>query len=423
MQEQKTIVQRAAHTFPKKALAESIGSLYNFSMLASDFSAHTIVSILVGAILLSGCSAQQAGRASAERGGWTARRAAIDERMLSLLDSGEFEQALDFADSALSYGFRDPRLLGQKAAAAGALGNGAEAIALYEEAILADYAGCDNHLDFGVFLMRTGKTGRAITELCEAKRFCQGENGILVYRNLTVAYIKMERYDQALGEVNEGLATGKGDPYLQGLKGMLLIDSNPALAESLLAVPAESEEIEPEFLYQYGLLLLSSERPGKAVEVLAAASGLSPHDLEIREALAAALRRAGRLEESESLYRTLYSEGKDVGLQLGKLLMEGERYDEALELLITLAPTADVLDRTAMCLFHLGRSDDALEMERKALEARPDWPVTMINLAVILAARGELEEAGDLLERALVIEPDNNAALINLERLRKALEE
>ena len=47
----------------------------------------------------------------------------------------------------------------------------------------------------------------------------------------------------------------------------------------------------------------------------------------------------------------------------------------------------------------------------------------MINLAVILAARGELEEAGDLLERALVIEPDNNAALINLERLRKALEE
>ncbi len=391
-------------------------------MSTLNFSTRAVVSLLVGGLLLCGCAAKQASTVPDEQGGWTARRAAMDERMLSLLDKGEFEQALAFADSAESYGFRDPRLLGQKAAAAGALGRGAEAIALYEEAILADYAGCDNHLDFGVYLMRTGRTGRAITELREAKRFCQGENGILVFRNLAVAYIKMERYDQALREVKEGLIVGKGDPYLLGLKGMLIFDSNPVLAESLLVVPAESGLVEPEFLYQYGLLLLSSERLDQAVDALAAASELKPFDLEIREALAAALRRAGRLEESESLYRALASDGRSVGLQLGKLLMESKRYDEALELLSTLTPTVDVLDRAAMCLFHLGRSDEALEMERKALEARPDWPVTMINLAVILAARGALEEARDLLERALVIEPDNTAASINLERLRKVLE-
>ncbi len=390
-------------------------------MSVSVISGRSIVLFLVGSLLFCACASKQAGMAPAEQSGWTERRAAIDEEMISLLDGGEFEQALALADSALACGFRDPRLLGQKAAAAGALGMRAEAIALYEEAILADYAGCDNHLDFGVFLMRTGRTGRAITELREAKRFCQGVNGILVYRNLAVAYIKMERYDQALREVTEGLAVGKDDPYLLGLKGMLLIDSNPALAESLLAVPTGAGIVEPEFLYQYGLLLLSSERPGRAVEALSAASELSPRDLEIREALAAALRRAGRLEESESLYRALTSDGKDVGLQLAKLLMESRRYDEALEMLSELTMTADVLDRMAMCLFHLGRSDEALEMERRAIEARPDWPVTMINLAVILAARGELEEAKDLLERALVIEPDNTAASINLERLKEAL--
>ena len=392
-------------------------------MSASNLPVHVVVVLLVGSLLLNGCAAKQTGTAPAGQTGWTARRAAIDERMLSHLDNGEFEEAFDFAGSMLSLGFRDPRLLGQKAAAAGALGKGAEAIALYEEAILADYAGCDNHLDFGVFLMRTGRTGRAITEFREAKRFCQGANGILVYRNLTVAYIKMERYDQALREVREGLAIGKGDPYLLGLKGMLIFDSNPLLAESLLTVPAESGVIEPEFLYQYGLLLLSSARPGQAAEALTAASGLNPYDLQIREVLAVALRRAGKLEESKGVYRSLASDGKDVGLQLGKLLMESERYEEALELLSTLAPTADVLDRTAMCLFHLGQFDEALGTERKALEARPDWPVTMINLAVILAARGELEEARDLLERALVIEPDNMAASVNLERLREVLEE
>ncbi|MCK4350623.1 MAG: hypothetical protein KAX13_07175, partial [Candidatus Krumholzibacteria bacterium] len=118
-------------------------------MSASNLPVHITVVLLVGSLLLYGCAAKQAGTAPAEQIGWTARRAAIDERMLSHLDNGEFEKAFAFASSMLSLGFRDPRLLGQKAAAAGALGKGAEAIALYEEAILADYAGCDNHLDFG----------------------------------------------------------------------------------------------------------------------------------------------------------------------------------------------------------------------------------------------------------------------------------
>jgi Flp pilus assembly protein TadD len=156
--------------------------------------------------------------------------------------------------------------------------------------------------------------------------------------------------------------------------------------------------------------------------VLAAASELTPFDLEIREALAAALRRAGRLEESERVFHDLASRGREVGLQLGRVLMEQERYDEALELLSTLAPTAEVLDRKAMCLFRLGRSDEALEAERRALEERPGWPVAMINLAVILAERGEFEEARALLERALEIDPENAAASVNLERLNRALE-
>jgi Flp pilus assembly protein TadD len=389
-----------------------------------DVCSTTVVACLLSAgLLFCGCSAKRAGATRDDlKAGWSSQRAEIDGRMLSLLGSGEFEDAAALADSVLTYGFRDPRLLGQKAAAVGALGMRIEAIALYEEAILADYPGCENHLDFGVFLMRVGRTGRAVTELREAKQFCMGANRILVYRNLAVAYIKMERYEQALMEVDEGLRIGAKDPYLLGLKGMLSMDSNPALAESLLAAPAGSGLVEPEFLFQYGLLLLSSERPDQAVGVLAAASELKPFDLEIREALAAALRRAGRLEESERVFHDLASRGREVGLQLGRVLMEQERYDEALELLSTLAPTAEVLDRKAMCLFRLGRSDEALEAERRALEERPGWPVAMINLAVILAERGEFEEARALLERALEIDPENAAASVNLERLNRALE-
>jgi len=44
----------------------------------------------------------------------------------------------------------------------------------------------------------------------------------------------------------------------------------------------------------------------------------------------------------------------------------------------------------------------------------------MINLAVILASKGQLDEAASLLERVLELEPDNVAARSNLERLRGA---
>jgi Flp pilus assembly protein TadD len=203
---------------------------------------------------------------------------------------------------------------------------------------------------------------------------------------------------------------------------MLIADADPVLAESLLAIPLESGTAEPEFLYHYGILLLNGGRPGRSAEVLAEASNRRPFDLEMRGALARALHDAGRLEEAEALYLELRELGRDVSLDLARVLMDRKRYDEALAVMSVLPPTAEVLDRSAMCLFHLGRNDEALAKGREAIAARPGWPVAMINTAVILAAQGELEEARTLLERVLVIDPQNETASVNLARIREALE-
>jgi tetratricopeptide (TPR) repeat protein len=356
------------------------------------------------------------------RSGWPEERAAVDGRLVSLLNDGRFEAAAELADSMLTAGWRDPRLLGQKATAAGSLGRTDEATGLFEEAILEDYAGCDNHLNFAVLLMRAGKSGRAITELNEAKRFCSGANLIIIRRNLAVGYMKMLRMGKALEEVEEGLGIDPDDSYLLGLKGMLLAETDPALAESLLAVPLESGAAEPEFLYLYGILLYNGGRPGRAAEALAEASHRRPFDSEIRVALARALHHAGRLEEAETAYRRLREEGGDVSFDLARLLMDRNRFEEALELMSELPPTAEILDRSAMCLFSLGRNDEALATARETMAARPDWPVAMINTAVILAAQGGLEEARALLERVLEIDPKNETASLNLARIREALE-
>ena len=380
-----------------------------------------IILLVLGSIFSCGsCTKHYAGEV--DRFAWTPDRSAVDARLVRMLERELYEEAEVLADSMLSAGWRDPRLLGQKATAIGATGRIDEAIGLFEEAIIDDYASCDNHVNFAVLLMRAGRTGRAVTELKEAKQFCTGANRITIFRNLTVGYIQTDRPEHALEEVEKGLLIAPKDPYLLGLKGMLIAADDPGMAEQLLSVPLSSGAEEPEFLYQYGILLLNEERYGKAVEVLERALQLRPSDLDIGETLALALFRAQRTSEAEKLYRMLEMSGRVHPLEMARVYMDMRRYQEALELLSRIEPKAEILDRMAMCLMNLGRIDEAIEKERSALSMRPDWQVAMVNLAVLLAARGELGEARELLERTLEINPENAAALQNIERIRKALE-
>ncbi len=358
----------------------------------------------------------------ADGSAWTAERAEVDSRLIRMLDWELYEEAEALADSMLSAGWRDPRLIGQKAAATGMLGRVDEAIALFEEAILEDYASCDNHLNFAVLLMREGKTGRAITELNEAKQFCSGVNRVTIFRNLAVGYIKMERPDRALEEVDKGLLIAPKDPYLSGLKGMLIAEDDPGKAEKLLSIPLSSGGQEPEFLYQYGILLINSERYDTAVEVLEGALKLRPADLDIGEALALALVRAQRFDEAEEIYLLLERSGHALPLERARIYQDMSRFEEALELYSRLEQTPEVLDHTAMCLVNLGRIDEAIVKEKEALSMRPDWPVAMKNLAVLHAGRGELDEALRLLERVLQLDPDDATALQNIGRIKRALE-
>ena len=380
-----------------------------------------ILFLTLGTILSCGSCAKHYAD-DADHSDWTGDRSAVDTRIVRMLEWELYEDAESLADSMLSAGWRDPRLLGQKAMAIGILGRIDEAIGLFEDAIVEDYAGCDNHLNFAVLLMRAGRTGRAVTELNEAKRFCTGVNRVTIFRNLAVGYVKAERPDRALEEVEKGLLIAPKDSYLLGLKGMLIAEDDPVMAEQLLSIPISSGAMEPEFLYQYGILLLNAERYDIAVEVLERALHLKPSNPDIGEALALALFRTDRLAEAKKLYHMLEMSGRALPFELARIKMDMRRYEEALELFSRLEPTAEILDHSAMCLLNLGRVDEAVEKEREALSIRPDWPVALINLAVLLAAQGELDEAQELLEQALEIDPGNTAALQNIERIRDALE-
>jgi tetratricopeptide (TPR) repeat protein len=374
---------------------------------------------VIALLLFVSCTKAEVG----SPGGWTDERSLADVRVSDFIDGGRFAEALKIADSLIAAGAADSRVLGQKARALVGLGRSMEAIAAFEDVLLEDYESCENHVHFATFLMRLGKTGRAQTEFMEAKRFCEDRYIPLIYRNLAVAGIKLAKPDLARQYVDEGLLMSPGDPYLSGLKAMLIARENPVEAESLFVRAQSGMEASSEFLVQYGILLINAGRPRDAVEVLEKVSRMEPEERDTRIYLAEALYRALRYGEAEKVLTDLLAEKDEAEIRnsLARVLYHEKKYEESLDLCVALEQGPEVMDRIAMCLHNLGKADEALAWERKALAAKPDWSQAMINLAVILAARGELDEATMLLERVLELEPDNVMVRSNLARLKESL--
>jgi tetratricopeptide (TPR) repeat protein len=354
--------------------------------------------------------------------GWDGARGDADTRILTLLGQGRYAEVIEIADSLEADGGTDPRLKGQKAEALWRTGRVDEAISLFEESLLADYAVCETHLNFAVLLLETGKTGRALTELNEAKLFCGIENTAVISRNLAVVRIKMGQEDQALEVVDEGLDYAPGDSYLLGLKAMLVAEANPVMAETLFVRSERAGGMTTDFLYQLGLLMLRSSQPSRAVKPLGEALSAEPGDLEIKYNYAEALARSGRSQEAEAVLREMLGGEYDqrAASRLGRLIYQRGDYAEALDMFRALPTTHENLDRVAMCLHMLTRTDEAIAIERSVVASEPDWPTGLINLAVMLASRGELDESERLLTRALELDPENVTATVNLESLRRA---
>ncbi len=379
-----------------------------------------VVIVFVLGVLFS-CGSRSGGRGVS---GWSEKRAAADRFIVILFEAGRFAEALELIDSTAAVHGEDPRLTGQKARAMGELGRGEEAVKLFERSLLADYTSCENHLNFAVLLMKMGKIGRAITEFEEAKQFCGSDNMALIHRNLAVAQFKLGRKEKALQSVDNGLKYKPKDGYLIGLGAVLTMETDPVKAESLFVEARRAGDTDPEFLYHYGILLLNTGRTGEAVAMLDTAAALLPDDRDVQRTRAEALLRDGRPEEAEVLLRGLRDREPDAGITetLAKALFDQERFLEALDLFRELPESPEVQDRVAMCLHGLGRLEEATAVERTVIAARPDWLTARINMAVILAARGELEEALEHLERALEIDPKSETALRNMELLRQAME-
>jgi tetratricopeptide (TPR) repeat protein len=172
-------------------------------------------------------------------------------------------------------------------------------------------------------------------------------------------------------------------------------------------------------------LSVSLQMQGKdALPAMGRAAQALPNDSEAHSNLGAALRRAGRLDDSLVSFRhaiRLMPGIAEVHNNLGNTLMDLGRFDEAIQAFrraLDLKPDFDKAhNNLGNALRDQGKLDEAAACYRRALALRPEYAEALTNLGTLLRLQSRAAEAEMSCRRALDSNPNFSAAMVLLAEL------
>jgi serine/threonine protein kinase len=195
------------------------------------------------------------------------------------------------------------------------------------------------------------------------------------------------------------------------IRGLLSLEEPAQALEELQAIP--EDEYDAELWVLRGIALSLDNRPEEALDALerGLAGELTPAQrLSALSECALALKRLGRLEEAQDLYRRLMTEVPDdqlpivvVNLATVHLQQEdGEAARQLLEPFVRKMPgLPEAWGNLGLSYEQLGRYDDAVEAFGKALVLAPQTGAVRVSLAAVYMDHlGLLEEAWAALDAA-----------------------
>ena len=197
-------------------------------------------------------------------------------------------------------------------------------------------------------------------------------------------------------------------------------------AAALLEEMAKDRPTDPQNYYFLGSLAFDGQDFGKAAEYYERAIKLNPEFEPVYYDLAGVNIARNRPEQALSVLDQARQKFKQLNFTLefytGVAHAQLEKYSEALSHLVSaelLGKTTEPARLNHIFYYQLGSTHErmgdisqAVKAFRKALEISPEYPDAMNYLGYMWAERGEnLEEAKDLIARAIKIEPENAAFL------------
>lgn len=235
--------------------------------------------------------------------------------------------------------------------------------------------------------------------------------------NLGVMQAQAGRFAQAAAEFEKAAAVEPGFPQLQYSLGVSWFNAQqPRKAAAPLARALEATPEDQNLRRMLALASLEADDPSRAAELLAGDPGREA-DPSLQYAYALALVRAGRVGETEPVFRRLVAKHGDTAelqVLVGQAHAQQGDYPGAIQSFErALALKADVPEANgALGLIYLqqGKLPEAERALRQELRARPGDLKAQHTLAAVLELQGEPEEALALLRQVLRATPDHGQA-------------
>jgi tetratricopeptide (TPR) repeat protein len=237
---------------------------------------------------------------------------------------------------------------------------------------------------------------------------------------------KAGRLDEAHRHYTAALAREPRNAPANHLLGLIhLARQDAATGATLIARAVGEEPRNHQYLGNLGVALNAAGRPQEALTALDKAVKLAPDFAEAHSNRGMVLRALGRLEQAAEAYgAAIRLRPAEAGFHFNLANTQEDSGDFAeaetsYRRSDSLRPRhARTLAGIARMLVRLGRTDEALETARRAVEANGSEPDAHLALGTVHRIRGELEDAVRALDRLVAVDPGNSEALFDRAMLR-----
>ena len=244
-----------------------------------------------------------------------------------------------------------------------------------------------------------------------------------ILRTLLELYEQQGQADRARALTGRILAERPEDPELYFWIGDLAIDQGDfATASRAFETMVEVDSLSAEGWTNAAYAYLRLEQPDRAAALLEQGRELLPKEVRILRLLALAYRDLERPDDAIAALETaadIEPENHEIRYELAETLEKASRYDEAKalfeEIVAQYPDNIDYLFGLASCVEQSGDFEAAVAHFEILLQKDPDNALALNYLGYIFAEKGiRLQEAAQMLERAVAQEPENGAFLDSL---------
>ncbi len=331
----------------------------------------------------------------------------------------DFHRALEYMNKARDLGLNDESYLINAGMSLYFLKRFDEAYALFSKAVEFVPNIYEPHFYMGNSCYQLKKYKEAITHLTRALELAPDND--LIRFQLACSYQDNKQYTEAKGYFEKILERNPNDPRSNCGYGMCLVrlyQYDEGLAYAQKAIDADPNN--PSILYNYANVLKDAGRINDAEAYYKKAIDIKPDCIEALLGMGRMLTDCGRFEESKDYFEKVmkidpqyYSAYSSRGISCLKNNALGavEWFDKALDI----KPDADdVWMLKGYALNILGRSQEAEQCLRKAIELNPNSAEHFQNLSNILVTQGKVADSLEAARQSLALNPTNHLVYSNI---------